>query len=227
MKSTLPLLILATALPLSSPAMATKEDSQVWTTGNVTVKLSDRWRIQDEIVGRFSDNRHGLYEIENNLLLGYQLSKKVSLWAGYTHDPQYAGGDFTIMEHRAREQAVFSKIAQFAGGSLDARLRFEERWRDGLDGTGVRFRPYVKFTLPFKKGGKTALVISHESFINLNTTTFQKQSGYERMRNLIAISTPLTKNVSAEIGYLNQYGAVRGGEDTMDHTTSIALYASF
>jgi hypothetical protein len=227
MKTRFPLLLLAAALPLSSPARATKEDSQIWTTGGVTVKLDDKWRIQDEIVGRFSHDRHGLYEIENNLLLGYQLNKKVSIWAGYTHDPQYAGGDFTIMEHRAREQVVFSKIAQFFGGGLDARLRFEERWRDGIDGTGVRFRPYVKFTLPFKKGGKTALVISHESFISLNTTTFQKQSGYDRMRNLIAISTPLTKNVNAEIGYLNQYGTVRGGEDTMDHVASFALSASF
>src|SRR5690349_22470074 len=160
MKSTLPLLAVAVALPLSSPAMATKEDYQVWTTGNVTVKLSDRWRIQDEIVGRFSDNRHGLYEIENNLLLGYQLSKKVSLWAGYTHDPQYAGGDFTIMEHRAREQITFDNLATVGPGKLSGRLRLEQRWRDRLDGTGWRVRPYIKYAVPLHKGGRTAFVLS-------------------------------------------------------------------
>jgi len=130
------------------------------------------------------------------------------------------------MEHRFREQVTFAKIARIAGGSIDARLRFEQRWRNGKDGTGWRFRPFVKYTHPFKPGGKTALVISHEGFWNFNTTSFQAKSGFERMRNLIAISTPITKNVNAEIGYLNQYTIVRGGEETMDHIASINLSLS-
>jgi len=77
-----------------------------------------------------------------------------------------------------------------------------------------------------KTGGKTALVISHEGFWNFNTTSFQAKGCFERMRNLIAISTPITKNVNAEIGYLNQYTIVRGGEDTMDHIASINLSLS-
>jgi hypothetical protein len=46
------------------------------------------------------------------------------------------------------------------------------------------------------------------------------------VRNLIAISTPLTKTLRAEIGYLNQHGFVRGGEDTCDHVASISLSLS-
>ena len=47
-----------------------------------------------------------------------------------------------------------------------------------------------------------------------------------RMRNLIAISTPLSKRITAEIGYLNQHGFVRGGPDTSDHVASISLSLS-
>src|SRR5438309_2360422 len=93
--------LVAVALP--APASAA-HDQQIWTTANVTAKLSDKWRLQEEVVARFSDNKNGLYEIESNTLLGYRLNKAVTLWAGYTHDPQYSGGHFTTMEHRAREQ---------------------------------------------------------------------------------------------------------------------------
>ena len=43
------------------------------------------------------------------------------------------------------------------------------------------------------------------------------------MRNFLGINTPITKQVSAEFGYLNQHGFVRGGEDTSDHVASVSL----
>jgi hypothetical protein len=212
-------------LALPAPAWA-RDDQQIWTTGVVNVKLSDSWRLQEEVVGRFSDNRNGLYEIEANTLLGYRLNKKVTLWAGYTHDPQYSEGDFTAMERRLREQVTFDNVAQLGPGKLSFRVRTEQRWRSNADGTGWRLRPYVKYSVPFRKGAKTSLTLSSEFFVDLNTTPFQKQAGVERMRNLIAVNTPLTKNLNAEIGYLNQYGFVRHGDDTIDHVASVSLIVS-
>src|SRR3954447_4215896 len=128
------------ALALPARAWAS-EDSQIWTTSSATVKLGDNWRISEELVGRFSKNRHGLYEIESNTMLGYRLNKVVTVWAGYTHDPQYAAGDFTIMEQRAREQVTLDGFAHLGKGRLNGRIRLEQRWRHGLDGTGWRVRP--------------------------------------------------------------------------------------
>src|SRR5205085_4439096 len=127
----------ALALTIAAPASA-KSDDQFWGNLNVTVKIGDRWRVQEELTTRFSDNRNGLYEIESNTLLGYRLNKVVTLWAGYTHDPQYSAGDFTRMEHRAREQVTFDGFTKIGPGKLSARLRLEQRWRQGLDGTGWR-----------------------------------------------------------------------------------------
>ena len=95
------LLLAAIGMPRAAWAAS---DEQVWATGAATVKLSDHWRLSQEVTVRFSDNRNGLYEFESNTLLGYRVGKTVTLWAGYTHDPQYAAGDFMVMEHRAREQ---------------------------------------------------------------------------------------------------------------------------
>lgn len=212
------------ALIYSTGAWAAKDDSQLWTQGSASVKLSEKWRLFGEVVGRFSDNRNGLYEIEAIALVGYRLNKNITVWGGYVHDPLYSGGDFTVMEHRAREQVTFDNVAKLGSGKLSARMRMEQRWRDGIDGTGWRLRPYAKMSFPL--GGKTALNLSNETFINLNRNSFQKQTGVDRMRNLISVSTPLGKKLTGEAGYLNQYGFVRNGEDTSDHVAYFALSLS-
>lgn len=226
MRPTLVLLSLIATLALPAAAHAS-EDEQLWTTASATVKLSDHWRLSQEIVARFSDDRKGLYEVESNTLVGYKLSKAVTVWAGYTHDPQYAGGDFTVMEHRGRQQVTFDNIAKIGRVSISARMRMEERWREGVDGTAWRLRPYVKLVMPFREGGKTALVLSHESFFDLNKTNFQRVQGEERMRNLIAITTPVAKNVNAEIGYLHQHGFRPDADDSNDNVASVSLSFSF
>jgi hypothetical protein len=221
-------LLLSLFVALAFPAIArASEDEQLWTTASTTVKLSDHWRLSQEVVARFSDDRKGLYEIESNTLIGYKLSKAVTVWAGYTHDPQYAGGDFTVMEHRGRQQVTFDNIAKIGRATLSARMRMEERWREGVDGTAWRVRPYVKLVMPFAEGGKTALVLSHESFFDLNKTNFQRVQGEERMRNLIAITTPVAKTVNAEIGYLHQHGFRRHADDSNDNVVSFALSFAF
>ncbi len=213
--------MLATTMGLATPAVAATSDSQLWTNLNLNVKISDRWRLSEEGTVRSSDNRNGLYELEVNSLLGYRLNKMVTLWAGYTHNPQYASGDFTVMEHRAREQATFDGFAKLGGGKLNGRVRFEQRWREHVDGTGWRLRPYLKYSVPI--AGKTALNLSSEPFFNLNTTPFQKRTGLDRVRNLVTVSTPLTKALSGEIGYLNQHGFVKNGPDTSDNVAYFGL----
>jgi hypothetical protein len=215
----------AAALSVVPGTAWARDDGQIWTGGAATVNLSDRWRLSAEVIARFSDNRGGLYEIEAPTLLNFRLAKDVTLAGGYVHNPQFADGDLTTVERRAREQITVDNIARVAEGRLSARLRLEQRWRDNADGTGWRVRPYFKYSLPLK--GKTSLVLSNETFLNLNTTTFQRQDGLDRMRNLIAVNTPLAKDVTIEAGYLNQYGFVRGGEDNRDHIASILVSASF
>ena len=214
------------ALLAFSTAAPARDDAQIWAGGNVSVKLSDDFRFSQEAISRFSDNRAGLYEVEMNTMLGYRLAKNVTAWLGYTHDPNYDGGDFAVMEHRFRQQVTFDNIAKIGRGTLSARVRLEQRWREGVDGTAWRLRPFLRFSLPFRDGRRTALVLSHESFIDLNTNNFQRLDGEERMRNQIAISTPLSNAITAEIGYLNQHSFVPRGRDNDDHAATLMLSLS-
>ncbi|HKP34296.1 MAG TPA: DUF2490 domain-containing protein [Sphingomicrobium sp.] len=209
---------------MAPTAASASSDEQLWATASASVKLSDHWRLSQEFVARFSNNRSGLYEIESNTLLGYRLGKSVTVWAGYTHNPQYSAGDFTVMEHRAREQVTFDNVAKVGPGKLSARIRLEQRWREHVNGTGWRARPYVKYSVPLK--GKTSFNLSSEPFFNLNKVGFQRRTGLDRVRNLVAVSTPLAKNFNGELGYMNQHGFVRGGEDTSDHIAYFAVSLS-
>jgi hypothetical protein len=208
-----------------SPASA-RDDAQLWAGGTATADAGGGFRLSQEVVARFSDNRGGLYEIESSTMVGYRLDPRITLWAGYTHNPLYAAGRFTSMEQRAREQLTIDRLP-LGPGTLGLRVRLEQRWRDGAAGTGWRLRPFVRYSLPLRRGGTTALVFSHESFLDLNRTAFQKVGGVERMRNAVALATPLTKRITAEIGYLNQHGFVPSGADTSDHVATLTLSASF
>lgn len=223
MRHYLKLILVGLGLTQSAGAYA-KSDSQIWLTANANIKLSDKWRLSQEIVTRFSDNRNGLYEIESNTLLGYRLNKSVTVAAGYTHDPQYSGGHFTRLERRAREQVSVDNFALLGTGKLSGRLRMEQRWRENGGGTGWRSRPYLKYAVPI--AGKTNVNVSEEMFLNLNKNNFQTRTGLDRTRTLFTLSTPLTKTLSGEAGYMNQHGFVRGGPDTDDHIAYFAVSLS-
>lgn len=214
----------ASAACLATAAQA-RDDAQGWGAATVNVDLGGGFRASNETVLRFSDNRGGLYEIEDNVMVGYKPSKQVTLWIGYTHNPQYDHGDFTRMEHRFRQQVNVDNFAQVGKLKLSGRVRLEERWREGQGGPAWRLRPFVKATLPV--AGKVNFVASHESFIDLNTNAFQRVGGEERMRNFVGFAAPLSKKIGVEAGYLLQHGFVRNGSDNHDHVLSVSLTGNF
>lgn len=226
MKTSLSLLGPALAtIALASPAHA--DDFQQWVQLGAKIDISDKVVLSDEIVARFSDDRGGLYEIENSLLLGYKLSKNVTAWAGYVHDPNYVAGDFTVMERRAREQITVDNFAKLGTASLSGRLRLEQRWRDGINGTGWRTRPYLKLAIPLGDKSAPTLNFTEEAFINLNNTAFQSKDGFDRLRSAATLSFPISTTVKLEAGYLNQLRFVTDGPDIADHVLTASVGLSF
>lgn len=203
---------------------ASAGDSQLWLNGQVTAKVSGPWSVSEEVTARFSADRHGLYEIESNTLLGFRIRKNLSIWAGYTHDPLYSAGRFQAMEHRAREQLTLEKVP-VARGRLSARFRAEQRWREGASGTGWRIRPYLRYTLPLHAHGPS-LALSEEAFVDLNRTSFQSVRGLQRLRTFAGVSLPVGKSVTTEVGYLNQHDFAPAGKDATAHVLMLSLSIS-
>lgn len=214
------------SLLFAAPAWAAEDDAQIWLRASASGTLSGPWQGSLETTLRFGDEADGLYEGEYGGSLGYQFRDGVTAFAGYLRVPSYSRQGVTRTEHRFRQQLNLA-LGMLSGGKLNGRLRVEQRLVSTGDDLGVRIRPNLVWSLPLGKGSKTNLVLSHESFVNLNNTDWGQQDGYDRMRNFVGISTPLVKRVTAEVGYLNQYSFRSGEPDSQDHVASLAIAYSF
>lgn len=224
------LMAMGTAIAASiTPGGAMASDAQNWEIATVTATFGHGWRASSENIARSSQSR-GFYELEQNLMLGHDLGDKggplgLVFYLGYTHDPNYSHGRFTVMEHRTRQQLNADRLLTLGNLRISGRMRLEERWREGQPGLAFRLRPYAKASLPVV--GKLALIGSHESFIDIDRDKFQQVRGEERMRNFVGFNLPLAPRFTFEAGYMNQHGFVPGGKDTNDNIATFEIKANF
>jgi hypothetical protein len=157
-----------------------------------------------------------LYQTEFGALFGFRIAPGVELGAGYRYVGMH-NGNTARDEHRLRQQVV----ASF--GRIATRFRIDERFHPNGNEPGIRIRPLIRYNQPIG-GTRLALFVSHESFFLPNRTSWGQRRGYDRMRNLIGMTVPLGRDVSADVGYLNQFRPARSGSrGQMDHALSIQL----
>lgn len=118
------------AFLLVLPSAAEADDAQVWLDANARGLVAGRVELGVETTERFGrDGEGGLYESENIAMLGLRFDR-ATLAAGYVRDIVYHGGRATI-EQRARQDLNIDHVAKIGPLGIGARLRVEERWRDG------------------------------------------------------------------------------------------------
>lgn len=213
-RCSIPSLALAAA---AMPAAAQDEDAQLWLQANANVPLGEKAKLTAEQITRFSADRlGGLYTTEFGLLGSYKVAKTVELGFGYRYVGFY-NGNTAADENRIRQHV----IATF--GPVTTRFRLDERFSTIGPGIGFRFRPLVRFNHKLGTQG-WALFASHESFFLPNTTRWGQKAGYERMRNIVGVVWPIAHDLSADVGYLNQYRFGRdGARPQMDHALTFQL----
>jgi hypothetical protein len=211
-----PFLTATLVLIAATPAIAAQQDVQAWEQLNLIVPVAPHLRLTLEQIARVSDRQGGLYTTEFGGLLGWKVAKDFELGFGYRHVGFY-NRNLAPDEERLRQQAVLTK------GRFIGRLRLDERFNPRGDEIGFRIRPLVRYNLPLGPD-RLALFASHESFILANSTSWGQRAGYERMRNIFGLAFPLSKGVSADVGYLNQYRLARGGARAqMDHALNLQI----
>lgn len=204
------------AVLLASPACAQREDTQFWTQINTNVPLTQDVRVTLEQIARFSDRQDGLYQTEFGALLGVKAARGIELGLGYRKVGAH-NGNSGADEDRIRQQIVGTF------GAFVTRFRIDERINPRGDEIGFRIRPLVRYNHRLG-AGKTAVFVSHESFVLPNTTRWGQRSGYERMRNIVGLMLPLGPRMVADIGYLNQFRPGRSGSRAqMDHALNVQL----
>ncbi|WP_240500010.1 DUF2490 domain-containing protein [Sphingomonas montana] len=206
----------ALLLLVATPAQAQQEDEQFWLQVNSNVPVTDKLRLTLEQIGRLSDAAGGLFHTELGGIVSYRASAAIEFGVGYRHVSGH-NGNRADDESRIRQHVV----ATF--GAVTTRLRLDERFHPDGDEIGFRIRPFIRYTHPLGRNG-SALFVSHESFYLPNSTRWGQRRGYERMRNTAGFVLPLSRRLSADVGYLNQFRPERRGTRAqMEHALSTQL----
>lgn len=201
------------------PARAS-DNAELWLGAGASGRIAGPVDASIDVIQRHGDATDGLYQRVLSGMVGYRLSRDLSLWAGYVDSRNYEDGRLTVLEHRLR-QDIRAVVARPGKGEVAVRLRAEERWRDATPGTGWRVRLQARYARPFV--GPTRVFVSHESFVNLDSTQWGQRAGWERMRNAVGLQIPLSTAVRVEAGYLNQF-VRRPGADEDAHVGTLNLH---
>lgn len=214
-------ILVALLLLVATPADAQQQDEQLWLQVNASVPVGERQKITLEGIGRFSDRAEGFSHAEAGILFTHSLESGIELSFGYRHVEDWDADGRLPNEERLRQMILVPLGSGFSG-----RLRFEQRFNSSGSEIGFRLRPRLGFETPLNTHG-LKLFATQEHFLNFNSTDWGARAGYERMRNAIGVSIPISGNVRGEVGYLNQFRPGRdGGRDRMDHALTFTLNLS-
>ncbi|WP_374564011.1 DUF2490 domain-containing protein [Nitrosomonas sp.] len=219
------ILLAALGLLLCNPVAAdqTVEDFQFW--GNITALgnfgflnpqnpdlKKFRWWMEGQ--GRFGDDASRFSQSLVRPGLGYAITDKVVVWAGYawapTCEPLNRVGCFD--EHRIWQQVTWAD--NFSFGRLSARSRFEERFFNhqapipGNDDVAYRFRQLVKLAVPMPAvDPNLSFIVQSDLFIAMNTVDNPGfiSRGYDQNRAFVGLGYKLNQFATVELGYMNQF----------------------
>ena len=165
-------------------------------------------RLWLEGQGRFNNanpmSNMNWYQGMARTAMGYAITDRLTVWAGYTYLPTENYGMGYI-----GEQDVWPAVRYIFPtriGSITLREMVENRFVAG-DAPGVRSRGLIKLIHPFEFEPRLGLVVWDEAFFNLNNVANNPllgYSGFNQNRAFAGFSWTFDQNVRMEFGYMNQ-----------------------
>lgn len=192
--------------------------------GNPTL-AKVKWWMEGQ--GRFADDSSKFSQAIVRPGIGYQITDTTSVWVGYAWTPTttpYVSNTFD--EHRAWQQLIWSD--KFSWGRLTSRSRLEERFVPSHIGNDMaaRYRHLLKAAIPLSFAPGFSYIIQSEAFVGLNDTDWVPRRGFDQNRFFTGLGYAFNKNISAEVGYMNQY-IIRRGANYMGHNLVVNLFMNF
>lgn len=193
-------------------------------TGFIDPSLKNA-RLWLEGQSRFDGNWDHWYQGMVRTAVGYSLSDRATIWAGYTWLPtQNIGKDYISQQDiwPAFRYTLPTDIGTFM---------FRSMWETNfLRGDQLRERPrqMIKFTHPLDFEPRLSLIAWDEAFYRVNTTEWGGKSGFDQNRAFAGLGWSFNKNVRSELGYLNQYVEnANHSAATMRHLAMASVFVNF
>lgn len=191
-----------------SPVFAsdTLHHTKFWNSAGISGSISADKRVKYyfEPNLRFVDEPEIFDRAYLDAALGYQLIPTLVLWLGTEWESVKSSND--VIEHQlSLWQQINWAFYSNTHFSLSDRTRMEERYRFTASGVSLRFRERVELEIPLGSEKKYSLVLNNELLINVNNPPWVSNTLMDQNRALLALRTRLNKQISFDIGYLNQY----------------------
>lgn len=181
-----------------------------------------KWWFDGQL--RFLGDADGFHQSLVRPGIGWTLTDKTVLWAGYGWiETRPTSGD-TFTEHRIWQQITWSD--DYGDFTVTLRSRLEQRFLETGDDTGWRFRQVVRAQHNLPSSPRFTLVAWDEAFFHLNDTDWGADTGFDQNRAFTGFGFKHKSDSPwrTEIGYLNQFIDNAAGSDRQHHLLSINLY---
>jgi hypothetical protein len=182
-------------------------------------------RVWVEGQARFNHDFNQFYQGMVRAAVGYSLSDRATIWAGYTWLPTHQFGKDPISQQDI--WPAFRYVLPTDIGIVTFRTMFESNFIKGND---VRFRPrqMVRFMCPFEFEPRLSLIAWDEVFVRINSTEYGGKSGFDQNRAFIGAGWTFNSNFRFELGYMNQYlDDKTHSTGTMQHLVMGSLFINF
>lgn len=213
-------------LAVASPAYATEEDAQAWTTLNLNTQISPKWNANLELQARFTEDLSEYGQRFIRPSLNYKHNDIYTFTLGYADvltDPENRAA---FSEYRPWQQVSFRLFKNDYGTQLSGRTRFEQRFVEGGDDIGLRLRQQVRLEVPIEAKSTTKWLAWNETFYGFNDTDWGQRADFDQTRNFVGLMLPIQPDLAMEAGYLNQT-IFQPGEDRMNHALSTSVTYRF
>ena len=139
------------------------------TQGSLSSDLNSESRLRWWFDGhlRYLTDSGGFHQSIVRPGIGYKLNEQTSLWIGYGWINELPTNQQPIFdENRVWQQLIRTKsLGRF---NYMSRTRFEQRFRNNSDNTGLRLRQFCKLSLPLDWENRWSWVVWDEMFFDLN-----------------------------------------------------------
>lgn len=188
-------------------------------------------RLWLEGQSRFDQGMDHWYQGMVRAAVGYSLSDRATIWAGYTYLPTQNVKYGTSVNGQAIAQQDVWPAFRYVLPTNIGTFTFRTMWETNFGlGNQVRERPrqMIKFMHPFDFEPRLSAIVWDEAFYRVNTTNWGGKTGFDQNRAFAGVGWSFNKNVRTELGYMNQY---LDGSDhvhtTMHHLGMASVFVNF
>ena len=225
------IIFVLTILEASAARAGTEHDRGLWlmvaSQGAVDRESPSLSRLRWWFDGhaRFFDATDGYGQSIVRPGLGWAVTEKSTLWLGYGWIRSSPAQRPDFDENRIWQQWTTS--FSLAKAKFSWRSRLEQRFVEGGNDMGWRFRQFIKVVQPIAFDSRLRLVAYDEIFFALNDTDWGARAGFDQNRFFVGLAWQFVPGRSVEVGYLNQFVERNGPDNLMNNILSINFLVNF